>query len=240
MTIRPLIRKLEVLGALTDEERRVLECLHLCPRPVLADRDLVQEGERTSQCLLLVQGFACRYKASQDGTRQIVSFHVPGDFVDLNSLLLGKMDHSIATVTPVQVAPIPHATILGWTRPHPRLVHLLWRDTLIDAASFREWVVNVGRRTAYQRTAHLLCELTTRLRAVGLARGDICDLPISQVKLADALGLSPVHTNRMLQQLRGKGLIEWGGGSLVVRDWEELKRAGEFDPTYLHQLAAAA
>jgi CRP-like cAMP-binding protein len=240
MTIRPLIRKLEVLGPLADEEKRMLERLHLCPRPVAADRDLVQEGERTSQCLLLVQGFACRYKMSQDGTRQIVSFHIPGDFVDLNSLLLGKMDHSIAAITPVRVAPIPHATILGWTQPYPNLVHLLWRDTLIDAASFREWVINVGRRTAYQRTAHLLCELATRLRAVGLTHGDACDLPISQVKLADALGLSPVHTNRMLQQLRGEGLIELGGGSLIVRDWKELERAGEFDPTYLHQLAAVA
>ena len=240
MTVAPLIRKLEVLGPLADEERRMMEGLHLCPRQVAADCDLVHEGERTSHCQLLVEGFACRYKVSQDGTRQIVSFHIAGDFVDLNSLLLGTMDHSIAAITPVQIASIPHATVLGWTQPYPNLVHLLWRDTLIDAATFREWVVNVGRRTAYQRTAHLLCELVARLRAVGLARGDVCDLPISQVKLADALGLSPVHTNRMLQQLRGEELIELGGGSLLVRDWEGLKRAGEFDPTYLHQLAAAA
>lgn len=240
MTIALLIRKLEVLGPLTDEERRVVGGLHLCSRPVAADCDLVHEGERRSHCLLLVEGFACRYKMSQNGARQIVSFHIPGDFVDLQSLLLGTMDHSIAAITPVQVAAVPHATLLGWTQPYPNLVHLLWRDTLIDAATFREWVVNVGGRTAYQRTAHLLCELVARLRAVGLARGDTCDLPISQVKLADALGLSPVHTNRMLQQLRGEGLIELGGGLLVVHDWEELKQAGGFDPTYLHQLAVAA
>ena len=240
MTIAPLIRKLEVLGSLADEERRMVESLPLSPRQVATSTDLVREGERRSSSLLLVEGFACRYKMSQDGARQIVSFHIAGDFVDLNSLLLGTMDHSIAAITPVQVAAIPHATMLGWTQPYPNLVHLLWRDTLIDAATFREWVVNVGRRTAYQRTAHLLCELVARLRAVGLTRGDACDLPISQVELADALGLSPVHTNRMLQQLRGEGLIELGGGSLSVRDWEELKRAGQFDPTYLHQLAAAA
>lgn len=207
MTTAPLIRKPEALGPLPDEGRRVLEDLPLCPRPVAADRDLVREGERATDCLLLLDGFACRHKLSEDGTRQIVGFHIPGDFVDLTSLLLGKMDHSVAAVTPVRVAAIAHATLLGWTRSHPDLAHLLWRDTLIEAAIFREWVVNVGRRSAHQRTAHLLCELVARMRTLGLAREDACELPISQVKLADALGLSPVHVDRMIQELRGEGLI---------------------------------
>ena len=207
MDIDPLTRKLETLGSLPDEGRRVLEGLPLCPKPVAADRDLVREGERATHCQLLIEGFACRYKLSEDGARQIVAFHIPGDFVDLTSLLLGRMDHSVAAVTAVQVAAIPHATLLGWLRSCPDLAQLLWRDTLIDAAVFREWVVNVGRRPAHQRTAHLLCELVARMRSVGLARGEVCDLPISQVKLADALGLSPVHVNRMIQDLRGEGLI---------------------------------
>ena len=240
MTTAPLIRKLERLGPLADEERGMLEDLPLTPRRVVADRDLVGEGQRPTHCQFLIEGFACRYKMSKDGKRQIVAFHIPGDMVDLTSLLLGEMDHGIGTLTPVQVASIPHATLLGWTRSCPNLGYLLWRDTLIDAAVFREWVVNVGRRSALARTAHLLCELVARLRAVGLARDHACDLPISQVELADALGLSYVHVNRMLRELRGEGLIELGGGTLVVPDWEGLKRAGEFDPIYLHQLADAA
>lgn len=240
MTSAPLFRKLERLGPLSAEARRVLEDLPLPLRQVAAGRDLVGEGERPTHCQVLIEGFACRYKMSEDGKRQIVSFHIPGDMVDFTGLLLGEMDHGIAALTPLQVAPIPHATILDWTRSHPEIGHLLWRDTLIDAAIFREWVVNVGRRSAYARTAHLLCELVARLRAVGLARDYACELPITQVELADALGLSHVHVNRMIQELRGAGLIELGGRTLVVRDWDGLKGAGEFNPTYLYQLGEAA
>lgn len=236
--IGPLIRKLERLGTLTDEDRQALEVLPLSPRPVEADRDLAHDGERISQCSLLIEGFACRYKALEDGRRQIVSFHIPGDVLDLTSLLLGEMDHGLSTLTPVKVVAIAHATVLGWMRTHPNLAQLLWRAALIEAAIFREWVVSVGRRTARERTAHLLCELVVRMRAVDLARGYTCDLPITQVELADALGLSNVHVNRTLQELRGDGLIELGGGTLVVRDWDALTATAEFDPRYLHQLAA--
>lgn len=236
--IGPLIRKLERLGTLSDEDRRVLEAIPLTPKPVEADRDLAHDGDPASQCHLLVEGFACRSKALEDGRRQIVGFHIPGDIVDLTNLLLGRMDHTVSTLTPVKVVPIAHATILGWVRDHPDLGRLLWRDTLIEAAIFREWVVNVGRRTARERTAHLLCELMMRLHAAGLARDHACDLPITQVELADALGLSNVHVNRTLQELRGDGLIELGGGALVVRDWEGLQAAGEFTPRYLHHLAS--
>lgn len=236
--IAPWFHKLERLGPLSDEDRRVLEALPLPLRAVEADRDLARDGGRVSQCTLLIEGFACRYKALKDGRRQIVAFHIPGDIVDLTGLLLGEMDHGIGTLTPAKVASIPHATMLGWVRTSPGLMALLWRDTLIDAAIFREWVVNVGRRTARGRTAHLLCELVARLRAAGLARGYACGLPITQVEMADALGLSNVHLNRTLRELRGDGLIELGGGALVVRDWDGLKAAGEFDPRYLHRLAA--
>ena len=238
--IDPFLRKLERLGPLSDVERGVLEAMPLNVRQVGADQDLVRDGERTSHCLVLLEGFACRSKMLADGRRQIMAFHIPGDVPDLTSLLLGKLDHNISTLTPVRVAPIPHATLLGWSEQHPNLGRLLWRDTLIDAAIFREWVVNVGRRSAHARVAHLLCELVTRLRTMGFAQGHSCDLPITQVELADATGMSAVHINRVLQELRGEGLIEIGGGTLVALDWAGLKQAGEFDPTYLHQLAAAA
>ena len=199
------------------------------------DQDLVREGDKPTYCPLLIEGFACRYKTLENGQRQIMAFHVPTEFCDLTSLLLRRLDYSIGTLTPVRVVLVPHATILNWTKSHAGLARLLWRATLVDASVSREWIVNVGRRTAYQRTAHLLCELVLQMRSAGLARGLTCDMPLTQVELADALGLTPVHVNRTLQWLRSEGLVEFGGGSLTVLNWRELKRAAGFDATYLHQ-----
>ena len=203
------------------------------------DQDLTREGDRPLHCPLLLEGFACRYKVLESGQRQIMAFHVPTELCDLSSLLLRRLDYSIGTLTPVTVALIPHAVLLGWAKSYPGLGRLLWHATLVDAAVSREWIVNVGRRTAYQRTAHLLCELMLQMRSAGLARGLACDMPLTQVELADALGLTPVHVNRTLQWLRSEGLVEFTGGVLTVRNWRELKRAASFDPAYLHQSMAA-
>lgn len=244
--IGPLMRKLEQLGPLDDQERRLLESLPLNSAVRYgAGQDIAREGDRPGDCKLIVEGFACRYRQLEDGKRQIVSFHLPGDLVDLTSLLLGRMDHGIAAITPVEAVAIPHAVLLDWTERYPRLAQMLWRDTLVDAAIFREWVVNIGRRSAHQRIAHLLCELVTRMRAAGLAppqdSGDPCDLPpITQGNLADATGLSVVHVNRTIQQLRAEGLVDMRGRTLVALDWNGLRRAAGFDPAYLHRLADAA
>lgn len=229
-----LINGLGRLGSLSDQETRLLEQASFAVRHIESDRDLTREDDRPSHCSLLLEGFACRYKVLESGQRQIMALHVPTDFCDLTSLLLSRMDYSVGTLTPVTVALIPHATILSWAKSHPGLAHLLWRATLVDASVSREWIVNVGRRTAYQRMAHLLCELVLRMRSAGQANGRTCYLPLTQIVLADALGLTPVHVNRTLQWLRGEGLIEFGGGTLTVLNWSGLKRAGEFDPAYLH------
>ncbi len=234
--IDPLIRKLDQLGSLSEAEKQALTSFPLNVRLIGADLDLIRAGDHPSDCQLILEGFVCRYKTIEDGRWQIVSFHIPGDIVDLNSLSLGQMDHNVATLTQVKVASIPHAILLEWMRNHPHFARLLWRDTLIDAFIFREWVLNVGRRSAIERIAHLLCEMVTRLRAVGLE----CDLPITQAKLADATGLSAVHVNRTVQELQGDGLIELSGKTVAMLDWERLKRTAGFDPGYLHQLAAAA
>lgn len=234
-----LISKLEQLGRLSDEERRVVEATSFSTRNIEADQDIARSGDRLLHCPLLLDGFACRYMMLESGQRQIMAFLVPNDICDLTAMLLRKMDHSIGTLTAARVAYIPHATLLGWTKQHPGLAQLLWRATLIDTAISNEWIVNVGRRTAYQRTAHLLCELMSKMRLAGLARGLVCDMPLTQIELADALGLTPVHVNRTLQWLRGESLIEFGGGVLTVRNWRELKRAAGFDPAYLHHAAAA-
>ena len=231
-----LIRKLEQFGKLSSNERQILENLPIAVRQVDAGQDLGRDGQRSSHCLLLLNGMVCRYRTMQDGQRQIMSFHFPGDILDLSGLLLGRLDHGIGTLTPVEVAPIAHATVLGWIEHHPGLGRLLWQDTLVDAAVFREWVVNVGRRPILARTAHLLCELATRLRAAGL-EDQAFSLPVTATELADATGLSVVHVNRVLQELRAKKLVEARGGILAVLDWDGLRHAAGFDPDYLHQRA---
>lgn len=220
------------------EEKRLMGTANFATQQIEDDQDLICEGDRPAYCPLLLEGFACRYKTLENGQRQIMAFHVPTDLCDLPSLILKKIDYSVGTLTPAKIALVPHATILGWTKAHPNLGHLLWRATLIDASVAREWVVNVGRRTAYQRTAHLLCELMLQMRSAGLAQGLVCDMPLTQVELADALGLTPVHVNRTLQWLRSENLVEFGGGTLTVRNWRDLKRAAGFDAAYLHHSLA--
>jgi CRP-like cAMP-binding protein len=229
-----LIRKLRSISPLAEHEMRRLRGLPLAIRDIDADQDIVREGDRPSECCLLIEGFTCRYKMTEEGKRQIFSFHTPGDIPDLQSLHLKVMDHSLKTITPCRVAFVPHESITELTRECPRIGDVLWRDTLIDAALFREWMIGIGRRSAYTRIAHLLCEIFVRLRAVGLADGYECAFPITQTEIGDALGLSTVHVNRSLQELRSDGLIELRRGVLAILDWEGFKTAGEFDSTYLH------
>jgi CRP-like cAMP-binding protein len=211
----------------------------LAVRDLKADQDIVRDQDRPSQCCLIVEGFACRYKVLPNGKRQIFSFHIPGDIPDLQSLQLEVMDHSLGTLVPSKVAFIPHETVRAFIRAHPRIGDIFWRDTLIDAAVFREWVANVGRREAYERIAHLFCELYVRVRAVGLNHGNSYAMPITQAELADATGLSTVHVNRTMQELRANGLIKTQNGRVIIEDWEGLQKAAEFDPTYLHMRKAA-
>lgn len=229
-----LIRKLESIAPLAPKEKAALLRLPLRLKAVAADQDIVREGDRPSDCCLLVEGFACRYNVTAQGKRQILSFHISGDLIDLQGLHLSAMDHSVGTLVPCKLAFIQHDDLHALMHDHPRLGTVFWRDTLIDAAVFRQWVVNVGRRPAQARMAHLLCELLVRLRTVELVQDHAFDLPITQVELADALGISNVHVNRVLQDLRGAGLIFLHGKTLKVLDWQGLKTVGEFDPTYLH------
>ena len=234
-----LIRALERFGSLAEAERSVVQGVEPAAKQVEADQDLAREGKHTVHCLLLLEGWACRYKTLEDGRRQITAFHIPGDLCDPACLHLDPLDQSTCTLTPARVVLVPHAALLGWMGSHPRLRDAVLRAMLADAAVSREWVVNVGRRTAYQRTAHLLCELVSRLRAAGLADDPAYELPLTRAELADALGLTPVHVGRMLQELRGQSLAEFEAGVLTVRDWRGLKRAGGFDPGYLYLPGAA-
>jgi CRP-like cAMP-binding protein len=230
-----LIVKLESITQLSKKEKQALLDLQMRVQDIRADQDLVREGDRPSQCCLIVEGFACRYKFTDTGKRQIFAFHTPGDVPDLQSLHLRTMDHSLGTLTPSTVAFVPREALLALTRQHPRLSDILWRDTLIDAAIFREWMLGIGRRSAKTRIAHLFCEMFCRLKAVGLEKNGTVPLPLTQNEVGDALGLSTVHINRTLQDLRAEKLVEWERDVLTVLDWERLKQTGEFDPLYLHQ-----
>lgn len=233
----PLIRKLAYLHPLSDLERELLD--KACSRIVRVgpDQDLINEGDRPTECNLLLEGMTCRYKILSEGKRQIFSFHVPGDIYDAQSFVMEVMDHSVATLTPCTIAVIPHTTMVTITEEHPRLARAVWKDTLVDASIFREWMASIGRRSAYQRLAHLMCEIHARLDAVGLATGGRIDWPITQSEIGDALGLSLVHVNRTLQELRGAGLITLKESKLVILDLPGLKTAGDFDPQYLHMKA---
>jgi CRP-like cAMP-binding protein len=234
-----LFRKLRSISPLSEDEKHCLLTLSLHTRSVGPDQIIVHEGDRPSECCLVVEGFTCRFKMTEEGKRQIFSFHIPGDIPDLQSLHLEVMDHSLMTMTPCKLAFIPHQSLSEMMRRCPRVADVMWRDTLIDAAIFREWMMSIGRRSAYTRIAHVLCEVMMKMKAVGLADGHSCELPITQAEIGDALGLSTVHVNRSLQELWGNSLIELRSGSLTAVNWEGLKKAGEFDPLYLHLDGAA-
>ncbi len=230
----PLIRKLESIFTLTDDERQALENLPMQVMVIKEGQDIVREGDSPTRSCLVLSGFTCTYKMTGHGKRQIVGFSIPGDVPDLQSLHLTVLDNSISTISQCRVGFITHEALRDICTRFPRITSAFWRESLIDAAIFREWVMNVGQRDAYARMAHVLCELLVRLRAVGLAEDHSCDLPITQAEFADALGVTTVHVNRVLQQMRADGLIELKGDRLFVPDWEKLKQAGDFDPTYLH------
>ncbi|GHB13701.1 Crp/Fnr family transcriptional regulator [Modicisalibacter luteus] len=229
-----MIRKLESTFTFADEEKQALQNLPIQVTNLKAGRDIVRVGDRPSQCCLILEGFSCVYKLTSEGKRQLVALHVPGDIPDLQSLHLEVMDNSIALISPCTVGFIQHEDLRCVCERYPRLTAAFWRETLVDASIFREWLLNNGRREAYTRMAHLLCEFLMRLKAVGLVEDDAFDLPITQVELADAIGTSSVHVNRVLQALRGDGLVQTKGKQVIVPDWEKLKEAGDFDPLYLH------
>ena len=181
----------------------------------------------------MLEGFACRYKLLRDGSRQIVAFLVPGDFCDLHVFILNAMDHTISTLSVAQVVDIPRARILEFTE-RPALARALWWATLVDEAVLREWLLNNGQRQAEERIAHLLCELYVRLKVVGLAGDDRFALPITQVELGDALGLSAIHVNRSLQVLRRQNLITLKQRELIILDPGRLRDVAGFNPGYLH------
>jgi CRP-like cAMP-binding protein len=230
-----LISKLEQFTKLSSSDKEALErAASSRIRQLGARDDVINEGDRPRQVNLIIDGWACRYKHLEDGRRQISAFLIPGDLCDIRMFILREMDHSIGALTPLRVAEIPSDTILEITDASPRLSRALWWNSLVDEAIAREWTTNLGQRNALERMAHLLCELFIRLRGVGLTRGTSCELPVTQEQLGDATGMSTVHVNRTLQEMREEGLIVLKGKQLTIPDLQVLQEAALFNPNYLH------
>jgi CRP-like cAMP-binding protein len=238
--LEALVRKMVVLAGLEGADRDAIIGLPYRLERAEAGRHLVQEGSKPAECCVLLKGYACRYKVVASGGRQIVSFHIMGDLLDLQHLYLATADHHVQAITAVEVAWIPKSELRALARERPTIAEALWRDSLIDASIFREWVLNVGRRDAKSRIAHMLCEFVVRCEAVGLFRGRMFELPLTQEQIADATGLTPVHVNRMLKALTDEGVLAGGNRSYRVANWQRLQMIGEFDRAYLHAEALAA
>jgi CRP-like cAMP-binding protein len=235
-----LIRRLEGIHNLDDADRAAIRALPIKFTELGPRQDIVREGDRPSRCCIIIDGLACWNKTSGEGKRQILSFHIAGDIPDLHSLHLEQLDSTLATISLCAVGFANHEDIQRLVNERPRIASAFWRMTLIDASIYREWVSNVGSRQAYSRIAHLLCEQVTRLNSVGLVDQNFsCSLPLTQNELGEATGLSTVHVNRSLQDLRKQALIRFEGQMLTVLDWSRLKAAGDFDQGYLHLGKAA-
>lgn len=230
----PLFRRWSRRLALSNDDKNAVASLGWTQRQFQRDAYLVREGEPTDICTLLIEGLAYRQKILSDGSRQIISFHIAGEFLDLQNCLLEVADHNVQAVTRCNVAVVPKELLLEVMNARCAVRRAIWLDSLIDASVFREWVVNVGRRDAKQRIAHLLCELALRLKAAGLGEGPMFDFPLTQEHIGDATGLTAVHTNRTLQALRRAGLISLGSSKLTVLDWDALAQTGDFSERYLH------
>jgi CRP-like cAMP-binding protein len=228
------LRKLDSIHLLDEDDHRAVNRLPLQIADIKPDQDIVREGDRPSRSCFLLSGLACWSKTTGTGKRQILSFQIPGDLPDMQSIHLSTLDSTLTTLSPSRIAFVQHEPLRDICQRRPNVANAFWRMTLIDAAIFREWVANVGSRQAYGRVSHLLCEMVVRFGAVGLTHSYSCDLPITQTELADATGLSTVHVNRTLQTLRKKKLIRWKDSRLEVLDWPGLREAGDFDATYLH------
>jgi CRP-like cAMP-binding protein len=233
-------KKLERRAELQEADRAALLRLPFRLRSVGPSQYIVREGDLTNECCLIVDGFAYRQKTTVEGARQILSIHMPGDFVDLEASLLRQADHNIQTLARCELAMVPVAAIRALNREHPALAQAMWIDTLIDGSIFREWILNIGQRDAKARVAHILCEFAKRLELAGLGTEAGYEFPLTQEQLGDATGLTPVHINRTLKALEKDGLIFRKRRLIQIPNWQRLRDIAGFSETYLHldQLSA--
>lgn len=230
-----LVRRLRISSAISEQDVKEIEAIPIAVRHFPAETPVVRDGQRATDCCLIVDGFCARSKTIANGRRQILSIHIAGEIPDLMSLFLHVMDHDLVTLTPSTLGFISHETLRKLHRRNWTVAEMFWRDTLIDAAMFREWIVNVGQRPAPARLAHVMIELRARLRIIGRVDDNSFDMPLTQEQIGEALGITAVHANRVIKQLREEGIVELHRGRVTVLDERKLLELGDFDNLYLHQ-----
>ena len=229
-----LLRKLETHSALGEEDRRRVLALPYTLRTLEPHAYVLREGEKPDVCPILLSGFAYRQKLTSNGGRQILALHIPGEAMDFQNLFLDEADHNVQMLTRGDVAMVQREELRELVRSTAAISHAILVTILVEASIFREWVVNVGRRDARTRLAHVLCEFAVRLEAQGLIEQYGYNLPMTQEQLADVLGLTPVHVNRTIKALEAEGLIARKGRNINFPDWQRMREAGDFNQRYLH------
>ena len=228
------LKKLRIRDDVSPEEESAIRALVSEVREYRPDKVVIRRGQELNESILLLDGWMARTKDLSDGGRQISELQFSGDFTDIHAFTLKKLDHNIATITPCRVAIVPHERIRATIDRFPHLGRLYWLMTNIDAAIHREWTVSLGRRSALGRMAHLFCEIRERLQITGLVENDSYEFPLTQQELGECLGLTAVHVNRTLQELRKRKLIEVENRRARILDLPGLKFVGDFDPYYLY------
>lgn len=232
-----LVERLHFTSAASRDDIDAIHSLPLSIKKVDSRHFVVRDGQRPSHCCMIAAGFCVRSKTTGDGKRQILSIHIPSEIPDLQSLHLVVMDHDLVTLTPATLGFIEHH-VRELFRRRPSLADLFWRDTLIDAAMFREWIVNVGQRPAPSRLAHVMAELYERLKSIKHIDGNTFEMPLTQEQIGEALGITAVHANRMIRQLRQEGILEFSRGRVTILNQQALLDLADFDGRYLHQSPA--
>ncbi len=232
--LQTLIRKLREHSRLTAEDLATINAFSHTVRELRSNEDLIRQGDDPDVSAVVLSGMVARYHLLPDGVRQYLSFHMAGDMPDAQALFIEKMDHAVCAIGPARIASISHKELIAAFDRRPSVGFAIWRETLIDAAIFREAITNNSARTLLARMGHLFCELFYRARASGLTNGKIFAAPISLVQLGESLGMSIASVNRTLQELRASRVMDFQRGLLIVSDWEGLAELAQFNPSYLH------
>ncbi|AJR25961.1 MULTISPECIES: Crp/Fnr family transcriptional regulator [Sphingobium] len=228
------LNRLLIRSPLTEEERQAILSMRFHLAQVSPNVDIVPPGHLVTYSCLVAEGLAGRFGQLPNGMRQITAMYIPGDMCDLHSAMLPRVEWAVQALSaPLTYLKIPHEELLRVSRAHPRVAEAFWRDCVVDASIIAQWVVSLGRRDAAARTAHLLCEMALRLECAGQGSRTAFEFKATQAHIADALGITPVHMNRVVRWLRQQGVLSWTGRTIRVLDWDGLVRIASFDGGYL-------
>ena len=233
--LQVLVRKLKEHSRLAPEDISTIHALNYSIRTLSAHEDLIRQGDDPSVSAVVLSGMVARYHLLASGTRQYLSFHMAGDMPDSQALFIDKMDHAVCAIGGAVVASVPHKELLAAFKRRSEIGFAIWRETLVDAAIFREAITNNSARTMRARLAHLFCELFYRAKASNLVEGEVYGMPISRAQLGETLGMSIATVNRTLEELRASKTVSFQRGQLHVKNWAGLTRIARFNPSYLHQ-----